>query len=107
MRANTCNGSPPRSPATSSSWRTQREKDRRDSRRPEAGLHVLADKPGFCAGGSAETRRARPADERDLIAYDIMTERYEATSTLQRAFVQDADILGTMLPGSPLKSLAC
>src|SRR5262249_32733469 len=40
-------------------------------------------------------------EQRRLIAYDIMTERYEITSLLQRAFVQDEATFGTILAGSP------
>jgi len=69
----------------------------------DAGLHVLADKPWILTPEDLpKLKRALDlADERTLIAFDIMTERYEITSILQRACVQDADILGTMLPGSP------
>jgi len=69
----------------------------------EAGLNVLADKPWILAPSDLpKLRRALDlADERKLIALDIMTERHEITSILQRALVQDAEIFGAMLPGSP------
>src|SRR5207253_2352635 len=41
------------------------------------------------------------ADARGLIAYDIMTERYEITSLLQKEMVNDAATFGTMVPGTP------
>jgi predicted dehydrogenase len=69
----------------------------------EAGLHVLADKPWIiCADDLPTLAAALDAAERQrLIAYDIMTERYEITSILQREFVNDAAIFGEALPGSP------
>jgi predicted dehydrogenase len=68
-----------------------------------AGFHVLADKPWIIRSDDlpclAETLDL--ADRNGLIAYDIMTERYEITSILQRHLVQDADILGGLEPGTP------
>jgi hypothetical protein len=40
------------------------------------------------------------ADRKGLIAYDIMTERYEITSILQAALVQDRDVFGEAFPGT-------
>lgn len=63
-----------------------------------AGLHVLADKPWIIR--AADHHRLAhvldEADRRGLVAYDIMTERHEITSILQRAIVQDADTFGTI-----------
>ncbi|MFO0967226.1 MAG: putative oxidoreductase C-terminal domain-containing protein [Gemmataceae bacterium] len=67
-----------------------------------AGLHVLADKPWILRPEQLP-RLAEVLDEADrqgLIAYDIMTERYEITSILQRALVADEEIFGAPLPGS-------
>lgn len=68
-----------------------------------AGLNVLADKPWILMPGDLpKLRRALDlADERKLIALDIMTERHEVTSILQRALVQDAETFGAIIPGSP------
>jgi predicted dehydrogenase len=66
-----------------------------------AGLHVLADKPWIIS--SADLPKLEEAlalaDRRRLIAYDIMTERYEVTSQVQREFVCDPEIFGAMEPG--------
>jgi predicted dehydrogenase len=68
----------------------------------DAGLHVLADKPWIIrpqdlpALEDALTAAAR----QKLVAFDIMTERYEITSILQRELVNDAEIFGSILPGS-------
>lgn len=67
----------------------------------EAGLNVLADKPWIIRredyGKLAATLAA--AEQKGLIAYDIMTERYEITSLVQRELVQDAAVFGEMIPG--------
>jgi predicted dehydrogenase len=68
----------------------------------EAGLHVLADKPWIIRAQdlpALEDALAAAARE-GLVAYDIMTERYEITSILQRELVNDAGIFGTILPGT-------
>ncbi len=69
----------------------------------EAGFNVLADKPWILVPEDLPklNRALDAADERRLIAYDVMTERFEITSILQRAFVQDEATLGTILAGSP------
>ena len=68
-----------------------------------AGLNVLADKPWILVPDDLpKLQQALDlADARGLVAYDIMTERYEITSILQRAFVQDEAIFGAIVPGSP------
>jgi predicted dehydrogenase len=69
----------------------------------QAGLHVLADKPWILVPQDLpKLQKALDlADERRLIAYDVMTERYEITSILQRAFVQDEATFGSIVAGSP------
>ena len=68
-----------------------------------AGLNVLADKPWIL--GSADLPKLEAAldeaDKRGVVAYDIMTERFEVTSMLQRALVNDRDIFGEALKGAP------
>jgi predicted dehydrogenase len=68
----------------------------------EAGLNVFADKPWIITASELPKleQALRLADERRLVAYDIMTERYEVTSELQRVLVGDARIFGEVVPGS-------
>ena len=68
----------------------------------QAGLNVLADKPWVIVADDLPKLAAALdlADEKDLIAYDIMTERYEITSILQKELLQDANIFGDMVPGT-------
>jgi predicted dehydrogenase len=69
-----------------------------------AGLNVLADKPWIISSGDLpKLEQALELAERNgVVAYDIMTERYEATSSLQRLFVNDAEIFGTLETGTAL-----
>ncbi len=79
-----------------------RQKIRRIRAAVEAGLHVLADKPWIIDDADLPTL-AEVLDQaaaKRLIAYDIMTERHEITSILQRALVNDPEVFGTPLPGS-------
>jgi predicted dehydrogenase len=68
----------------------------------EAGLHVLADKPWILSPADLPRLEAvlDAADARRLVAYDIMTERFEVTSVLQKEFINDPDTFGTLLAGS-------
>jgi predicted dehydrogenase len=68
-----------------------------------AGLHVLADKPWVIATEDLWKLRSALEHARghDLIALDIMTERHEVTSQLQRELVRDSEIFGERDPGSP------
>ncbi len=68
----------------------------------QAGLHVLADKPWILKSsdfGKLESTLAE-ADKSGVVAYDIMTERFEITSMLQRALVNDRAVFGEQLPGT-------
>jgi predicted dehydrogenase len=70
-----------------------------------AGLNVLADKP-MCldAAGFEKLKEAfKIADAKGSLLYDIMTERFEITSILQKALVNDADVFGHLQKGSPDK----
>jgi len=61
-----------------------------------AGFHVLADKPWIIRSADLpklEEALAIAAEKR-LAAYDIMTERYEVTSQLQRELVKTGEIFG-------------
>lgn len=67
-----------------------------------AGLNVFADKPWIISSaGMPKLEQALDmADRKGLVAYDIMTERYEVTSELQRLFVNEAAVFGRLEPGS-------
>jgi predicted dehydrogenase len=69
----------------------------------EAGMNVLADKPWILVPEDLPRLQQAldSADNRGLTVLDVMTERYEITSILQRAFVQDEATFGTILAGSP------
>ena len=68
----------------------------------KAGLHVLADKPWILT--SADLPKVESAladaDAKGLVAYDIMTERFEITSMMQRALVNDRAIFGEIAKGT-------
>ena len=68
----------------------------------EANLNVLADKPWIISSSDLPKldRALGLAGEKGLVAYDIMTERYEATSILQRVLVNDHDVFGRLEQGS-------
>ncbi len=68
-----------------------------------AGFHVLADKPWVIRTDDVPklAEALDLAQAKGLIAYDIMTERYEITSILQRALMRDAAVFGEMEPGTP------
>ncbi len=67
----------------------------------EAGYHTLADKPmaidaaGFAALEAAFER----AREKGVLLYDIMTERHEITTILQKEFSRIAPLFGALVPG--------
>jgi predicted dehydrogenase len=67
-----------------------------------AGLNVLADKPWILKSSDLPKVDAAlaEADTRGLVAYDIMTERFEVTTMLQRLIVNDAASFGQIVPGS-------
>jgi len=68
-----------------------------------SGLHVLADKPWIIGPEDLPELDAAlsTAARQGVVAYDIMTERFEITSILQRELVNDAGVFGEILPGSP------
>jgi predicted dehydrogenase len=69
----------------------------------EAGFHVLADKPMIIDSKDFETLRQsfEHAGKANLQLYDIMTERYEITTMLQREFSLLPEVFGTLEEGSP------
>ena len=68
-----------------------------------ANLHVLADKPWILTSAELPALDAALADAagKQVVAYDIMTERFEITTILQRALVNDPSVYGDQLPGTP------
>jgi predicted dehydrogenase len=68
-----------------------------------AGLHVLVDKPWILK--SADLPKLEmvlaDADKKGLVAYDIMTERFEVTTILQRELVNDRATFGEPIAGTP------
>jgi predicted dehydrogenase len=69
----------------------------------DAGLHVLADKPmAIDAESFGLLQEAfESASKNDVLLYDIMTERYEITSILQREFSMLPEVFGTLQKGTP------
>jgi predicted dehydrogenase len=68
----------------------------------DAGLHALVDKPWILEEADLPKldRALTTAEERGLVALDIMTERFEVTTQLQRELVNDPGVFGHLLPGS-------
>ena len=68
-----------------------------------AGFNVLADKPMVIdAAKFDELKEAfATAEKNNVLLYDIMTERYEITTMLQRAFSQQPALFGTLEKGTP------
>jgi predicted dehydrogenase len=68
----------------------------------EAGLNVLADKPMVIEPSeySLLEDAFRVAQQNDVLLYDIMTERYEITTALQRALSQQPEVFGELVPGT-------
>jgi predicted dehydrogenase len=66
------------------------------------GLNVLADKPWIIASADLPKLEAAldTAEKKGLVAYDMMTERHEITTILQRELVGDAAILGAVSKGT-------
>ena len=69
----------------------------------KAGYHVYADKPmAIDPDGFRQLRQAfRVAEKKGLMLYDIMTERFEIATILQRELSMQPAIFGTLLKGTP------
>jgi predicted dehydrogenase len=67
-----------------------------------AGLNVLADKPMIINPEDLPSLEAAfgRAKEKGVLLYDIMTERYEVTTILQRLLSQNTGIFGKLKTGS-------
>jgi predicted dehydrogenase len=68
----------------------------------QAGLHVLADKPWILQSDELPALEAAlaEADAKRVVAYDIMTERFEPTNSVQRALVNDPATFGEIVKGT-------
>jgi predicted dehydrogenase len=68
----------------------------------DAGLNVLADKPWILQNGDVSTLQSalEIADGRGLVAYDIMTERFEIATIIQRELVNDTAVFGRIVAGT-------
>lgn len=66
------------------------------------GINVLADKPMIISPDDFPTliEAFQSAAENNVLLYDIMTERYEITTILQKELSQTPEVFGTLLPGS-------
>ena len=69
----------------------------------EAGLHVLADKPMCIKKKGFELLREAfvSAERKHVLLYDIMTERYEVTTILQKRLANNPDVFGVLQEGTP------
>ena len=67
-----------------------------------AGFHVYADKPMAIntAGYHLLEKAFKQAEQKNIMIYDIMTERYEITSMLQKAFSTFEEVFGVLQNGS-------
>jgi predicted dehydrogenase len=67
-----------------------------------AGIHTLADKPMVidAQGFEALERAFAIAREKGVLLYDIMTERFEITTMLQKAFAAIPSVFGELLRGT-------
>lgn len=69
----------------------------------DADYNVLADKPMVINAGDFELLKSafETAKQKDLLLYDIMTERFEITTILQREFSMLPEVFGTLEKGTP------
>jgi predicted dehydrogenase len=68
-----------------------------------AGFNALVDKPWILSSGDFQKLKDTLdlADKKGRIALDIMTERFEITANLQKALVNDPEVFGEIVPGTP------
>ncbi|MGB5554484.1 MAG: putative oxidoreductase C-terminal domain-containing protein [Flavobacteriaceae bacterium] len=71
----------------------------------KAGLNVYADKPLVIniAGFEKLKEAFKIAKQNNVMIYDIMTERFESTTLLQKLLSTDADVFGELVEGSASK----
>jgi predicted dehydrogenase len=72
------------------------------SKSVNAGLNVLADKPMIIIPEDFPKLEEsfKVAGEKGILLYDIMTERYEVTTILQKLLSGKEDIFGKLVPGT-------
>ncbi|HDR51985.1 MAG TPA: oxidoreductase, partial [Mariniphaga anaerophila] len=68
----------------------------------EAGINVLADKPMVISPGEFPKleKAFKVAEENGVLLYDIMTERYEITTILQRELSMIPEVFGKLVNGT-------
>ena len=68
-----------------------------------AGLNVYADKPLVVdqEGFKKLEKVFEIAEEKNLLVYDIMTERFEVTTGIQKALSMKPEVFGMLLDGTP------
>jgi len=73
------------------------------SRSLEAGLNVLADKPMVIGSEGFDALKVafETAKKNDLLLYDIMTERFEISTMLQKELSMIPEVFGTLVNGTP------
>jgi predicted dehydrogenase len=73
------------------------------TRSVNAGLNVFADKPMIISPGDFPKLEVafNVAAEKGVLIYDIMTERYEVTTILQKLLSMKEEVFGTLTPGTP------
>lgn len=69
----------------------------------DAGINVLADKPMCINKEGYELLKAafQSAEENNVLLYDIMTERYEITTMLQKQLSMMPEVFGELVTGTP------
>jgi hypothetical protein len=69
----------------------------------QAGIHVLADKPMVITPEAFPVLEEafEAARENGVLLYDIMTERYEVTTILQKELSRIPEVFGEVVPGTP------
>ena len=69
----------------------------------KTGLNVLADKPMVVTPENFPLLEEafKTAEKKGILLYDIMTERHEITTILQRELSQIAEVFGTLMQGTP------
>ncbi len=65
-------------------------------------LHVLADKPWIIRHDDFPKLEQvfQEVDLRDVVVWDMMTERFEITTILQRELIRDPEVFGALVAGS-------
>jgi len=69
----------------------------------DAGLNVFSDKPMVISPEAFPVleQAFKTAAEKGVLLYDIMTERHEITSIVQRELANNAEVFGGMIDGTP------